>query len=55
MLLFKQRGEVVNQQTELDLKNRAESIKTLTSVTSNPQLSPHHKAMFSETMREVSY
>lgn len=54
MMLFKQRQEKVDQQTETDLKNREESIKTLTSVTSNPKLSPHHKAIFAETMREVS-
>lgn len=54
MVLFKQRQEHVDQQTESDLKNREQSIKTLTSVTSDPKISPHHKAKFAETMREVS-
>ena len=54
MLLFKQRQERINQQTETDMKNRSESLRTLTSVTSDPKLSPHHKAIFAETMREVS-
>ena len=53
MALFKQRGEKINQQTESDLKNREESIKTLTTVTSDPELSPHHKGKFAEAMREV--
>ena len=54
MALFKQRQELIDQQTESDLKNREESIKTLTFVTSDPKLSPHHKGKFAETMREVS-
>lgn len=53
MALFKQRQEQINQQTESDLKNREESIKTYTSVTSDPDLSPHHKGKFAEAMREV--
>lgn len=55
MELFKKRQELVKKQSETDLKNRAESIKVMTDVTSDPSLSPHHKAVFSETMREVSY
>lgn len=53
MALFRQRQEQINQQTESDLKNREESIKTLTTVTSDPKLSPHHKGKFAEAMREV--
>ena len=53
MMLFKQRQELIDQQTETDLKNREEAIKTMASVTSHPELSPHYKGIFAETMREV--
>ena len=52
--LFKKRQEHVEYVSAKDVKKRAESVQKLNEVTRDPVLSPTEKALFAETLREVS-
>lgn len=54
MSLFLKQQQYVTKVTEEDSKIRDDTLKKMEGITLDPALSPEHKTLFAETIREVS-
>ena len=53
MILFRQQKQRLEEIGAEDTKKRAQSLQILGNVAADPEISPVHKVVFAETLREV--